>query len=254
MRGIEKHKGHEVTREQAEHHIESLTEVISDILTMAGSPNDARLIMLTVEFINDYYKGVSAEEVKRAYNMAISGKLDSYFDVVRGQIDKHYYGKINTEYFGKVLTAYKRMKLALAPKKKYKELPRSRESEIKAREYTRKSILEQYENYLNGKDIEFIIPFHINNIMSRIGLSERSEATKDEVKNAIHSILSRDTASHYDRIGAVRDREKNRKVIATANQYGYLRKIREAFEKVKRENLDLEKLLKTMYDDEGNKD
>ncbi|MFA5298322.1 MAG: hypothetical protein WC389_08970 [Lutibacter sp.] len=139
-----------------------------------------------------YYFFLTLSEIKLAFEFTVSGRLDDFFPKDgQGNPDKNHYQSFSLEYVCKVLNAYMRRKRAtletveaLLPEHEYTITDDEKRAN---RERLIADIIEQFENYRTTRQMVFIIPHLVTNLLIHAGLMEGEEIKPD--RDTVNELL-----------------------------------------------------------------
>lgn len=222
-------------------------------VTEAQTPN-AVMKQILVDFVKTNYKHYALAEIKTAFNMAAQKKLDC---------DCSYYGSFSSEYFGRIMSAYEELRrkafLSL-PKQpietKRIEMNHSEKLKIQ-REFDESVVIPAYKKWLEYNVFDFgltpprfiyesLCEFHsILSLSNSEKIQIHQEATKSvlnqlEKLKETKSVTYQEHKNKLKKLSEVFIPENNQDEIKNEC---YLISIGKAFEKIKSEQIDLEKIM-----------
>lgn len=142
-----------------------------------------------------YYSLFSLEEIKMAFELAMTGELDDFLPSDKnGNPDRNHYQTFNIEYITKILNAYKKRRRE-TEHKAYTALPYTQKQitpEAKAyyRRETKKTVIVSFLAYkYRGKLPDNINSFLIYAEIDKLGLAEPIRITEADKKEAVARLL-----------------------------------------------------------------
>jgi len=207
-----------------------------------------------MEIIKRYYRELTLEEVKLAFELAIVGELDYFIPKDRnGNPDKNHYQVFSLEYITKILNAYQKKRtevwgraIAMLPEKS-QALTEEEKKEIDIS--VRTEVRNKYVRYRDQKiRPSFYVPIVAFLVLRDAGVisSLEFEVSKESYDKAMEQIIKDKTAStekkraalNYEATGTISDILHSRAgAIEADNQ------IASFFDRMISENVDINKLL-----------
>lgn len=206
--------------------------------------------------LKNYYKDLSLKEVKMAFELAAVGELDEWLPKGKGgEPDKNHYQSFSMEYYTKILKAYRVKKNKVWTKVK-KALP---PAEMRISDEQRKinklaflqDIYDAFDRYKNeGVEPNFILSIFYKEFVNR-GLIDGDEPTsKKSINRAYRNVLDSD-APRKEKKAIIQAFHKNNILpilMSSAESIENNERIKNYFDKIIRENLDIRLVIKTESD------
>jgi len=210
-----------------------------------------------IDFIKLQMGSYTLDDIKTAFILAISGKLD---------VDANAYQNFNCEYIGKIMTAYEKMRLSAFVKFNQIEQEKEKEQEkmswtdekIKQmnHEFLLECIVKPWKYYLKTGTLTFgVHPNHIlyKTLSDELGLIKLTNEEKFEIWNRAKE-LSKDevykqtfNATEINKIKFLKDQIRligyDKAMDSTIRNIAYDISIKETFAKFKSDNFDVEQYI-----------
>ena len=185
----------EYSPEELTNHIGKLSAMIAKD---AGIKQiDAYSVTRFVDILQKYYYTLSLSEIKTAFELGMTGRLDEYLPKDKnGHPDRHHYQSFSIDYVTKILNAYKR-KFSDVETKVYTSLP-APEKIVTDRE--KQFYMNQFRESLRKTYIIYkykgIIEERMNNLLvydalERMGYAEPIEVTPVDMKCAVSRLINK---------------------------------------------------------------
>ena len=200
-----------------------------------------------MDMLQRYYSSLSLDEVKLAFEFAMTGELDPYLPKDKnGMPDKNHYQIFSAEYYTKILNAFLKRKND-ADGKAYKALPQGRKEVSQAEKdyynmYRKNNLYFAYLEYKYLGKVEIVNEFIIYQHLQSLGLAEPIRITDADQKGAVARLLKKSQVGLINRFVAQAIsgmKEKHSDVPAEAMLIAKQRAISESFESMVEEEIQL---------------
>lgn len=242
-----------------------IVEISDDILTQKLSqmfkfiamdvgyiiPNDvqdwAYICTRLMDLLKKYYSQLTLSEIKLAFELLLTSELDEFLSKDKeGKADRKHYQQFNADYFSKVLNAYVK-KQNLVIYKAYKALPETNmriagEQILKFDKLIKLRIINIYleYKYTDSLNLRVFDSTNIYNLLSKNGLVDDIEVTKEDKKNAMTLYMSRASMGFISQFQASNIRLKgidHPELELTSIEFARKREIKKAFDRMIKEEI-----------------
>lgn len=249
-----------------------IVEISDDILTQKLSqmfkfiamdigyiiPNDvqdwAYICTRLMDLLKKYYSQLTLSEIKLAFELLLTGELDEFLSKDKeGKADRKHYQQFNADYFSKVLNAYVK-KQNLVIYKAYKALPETNiriagEQILKFDKLIKLRIINIYleYKYTDSLNLRVFDSTNIYNLLSKNGLVDDIEVTKEDKKKAMTLYMSRASMGFISQFQASNIRLKgidHPELELTSIEFARKREIKKAFDRMIREEIYIYNIIK----------
>lgn len=204
-----------------------------------------------LDLLRRYYGHLALAEVRVAFEMATMGELNAYLPKdANGYPDNKHYGQFSAAFFGKILTAYQqRQQVAIASAEKAmpKETLWSAERQAQAERDLRQRCREIFDNYRKTGELELGLAggVIIYEWLKHIGRVGNLVETEDDRKRALE-VYTRNVTRRtepYEALAVLECGYKSKVLDLDSIKIAEERMIKEAFDKMCAENVNIEELL-----------
>jgi len=206
-----------------------------------------------MDLLRRYYGHLSLAEVRLAFELATMGELNNYLPKdANGNPDNKHYGQFNASFFGKILTAYqKRQQVAMAAAERSIPKPDywTAEKEAQARVEMRQRCKDIYTKYCNEGELDLGLAggVIVYDWLQRIGRVGKLEETDDDRQRAMElfmrNLTTRRTSNVYEALAVQEQGAKSKVLDYDSQKIAERRLIKEAFNKMCAEGVNIEELL-----------
>lgn len=207
-----------------------------------------------MDLLKKYYSQLTLSEIKLAFELLLTGELDEFLSKDKeGKADRKHYQQFNADYFSKVLNAYVK-KQNLVIYKAYKALPETNiriagEQILKFDKLIKLRIINIYleYKYTDSLNLRVFDSTNIYNLLSKNGLVDDIEVTKEDKKKAMTLYMSRASMGFISQFQASNIRLKgidHPELELTSIEFARKREIKKAFDRMIIDEIYIYKIIK----------